>query len=146
MQLQIHAFRLQLKEAFTISRGTRYHVDNVVVALSENGITGYGEATANPYYHTTAEGMSLQLEGLRSKIEAYEASSPAHFWNYLLPDLQDHPFVHCALDVAMHDLVARKAGKKLYEYWGLKPGLLPLTNYTIGLADVNVMLEKMKKK
>jgi L-Ala-D/L-Glu epimerase len=146
MQLQIHSFQLQLKDAFTISRGTRYQVDNVIVALSENGFTGYGEATANPYYHTTAEGMTLILEGLRSKIEAYRGAVPADFWNYLLPELKDRPFVHCALDVAMHDLVARKAGKQLYDYWGLKPGLMPLTNYTIGLDDVSVMLEKMKKQ
>jgi len=144
MKVTIHQFVLKFKEAFTISRGTRDHADSMIVALSDGVYTGYGEATANPYYHTTVEGMSVTVENLRPIIEESTASSPSEFWSKLQPHLSNDPFVLCALDQAMHDLRARQAGKPLYALWGLEKDNLPITNYTIGIASIEKMISKIK--
>ncbi len=146
MKIDTQAFTLKLKNTFTISRGARDSVDSLIVALREGDLVGYGEATANPYYGTTVLEMSGVVENLRSVIEKFETDSPTEFWNQLYPYLKDKPFVLCALDQAMHDLTARKAGKTLHDYWGLKNEKLPLTNYTIGIASIEKMLEKMKEQ
>lgn len=144
MKVQINTFTLKLKNAFTISRGTRDSVDSLIVTLSDEGFVGYGEATANPYYGTTVLEMAEVVENLKTVIEGCKTDSPTEFWNELQPYLKDAPFVLCALDQAMHDLTARKAGKSLYDCWGLKNEKLPLTNYTIGIASIDEMIEKMK--
>ncbi len=144
MKVNTHAFTLKLKNTFTISRGARDSVDSMIVTLSENGLVGYGEATANPYYRTTVMEMSATIDRLRPLIEQFKIDSPTEFWNYLYPHLKNEPFVLCALDQAMYDLTARKSGKALYDFWGLENKNLPLTNYTIGIASIEEMVEKMK--
>ncbi len=144
MKLAVHTFRLEFDEPFTISRGARDYVDSMIVVISDGQYTGYGEATANPYYHTTIRQMVETVEKLRPMIEALPEMSPDAFWNELHPHLSGQPFVLCALDQAMHDLAARKAGKPLYTQLGLKKEKLPLTNYTIGIASIDEMIEKIK--
>ncbi len=145
MQLQIHPVQLQLREAFTISHGSRTVQPSMIVALSQGGHTGYGEATATSYYGLTLEQMVEKVEALRSLIEKIELSTPEVFWHRLQPILKDDPFIHCALDEAAHDLYGRLQGKPLYQLWGLSPQNLPLTNYTIGIGTIEEMVAKIKR-
>ncbi len=91
MKLEIHNFQLKLRHAFTISRGTRHAVDSMIVALSENGITGYGEATANPYYQTTVEELIATAEQLRPLIISTTVSEPVAFWQKTISSPQRPP-------------------------------------------------------
>jgi len=59
--------------------------------------------------------------------------------------LQENPFALCALDMAAHDLFAKKKGQKLYASWGLSTDHNPLTNYTIGIDSVEKMVAKMRE-
>lgn len=145
MKLTLHPYDLHLRHTFTISRESTDIQKTLIVELEENGISGYGEATANSYYGITVEKMMAVLEGHRSAIESYELHDPAQFWADMQPHLQDYPFIQCALDIAANDLHARLQGKPLYQVWGLKLENLPLTNYTIGIADINKMVAKMEE-
>ncbi|MEN0003121.1 MAG: enolase C-terminal domain-like protein, partial [Bacteroidota bacterium] len=146
MKLHIQTFELPLKHTFRISRYERTHQQTFIISLQDGAHTGYGEATTNPYYGTTLEQMNTVVEGLRQKIEAYPLDDATTFWEYLHPDLKDDPFVHCAIDQAAHDLLARKAGLPLYQHWGLTLGDLPLSNYTIGIAPIEEMIKKIKEQ
>ncbi|MEM9991221.1 MAG: enolase C-terminal domain-like protein, partial [Bacteroidota bacterium] len=145
MRLKIHPFQLPLKNTFTISRLSRDVQPSIVVELEQDGQSGLGEATANAYYNMTIESMTAILEQLRPKIEAYTLDTPEKFWQYLYEDLKDTPFVQCALDEAAHDLWAKQQQKPLYAAWNLAlTDALPLTNYTIGIADIDKMVAKME--
>ncbi|MCB0634118.1 MAG: dipeptide epimerase [Saprospiraceae bacterium] len=144
MQLKLHPFQLELRHTFRIAHGARTHQPSLVVELKDGELSGYGEATATSYYGQSLDRMQAILEGLRSKIESSHWENAEDFWEMMRPDLNDHPFVQCALDVAAHDLAARRAGKPLYAHWGLHPGKLPLTNYTIGIASIEEMIAKMQ--
>lgn len=145
MQLQIHPVQLHLREAFTISHGSRTVQPSMIVALSQGGHTGYGEATATSYYGLTLEQMVAKTETLRSLIEKTELSTPEAFWTRLQSMLKDDPFILCALDEAAHDLYGRLQGKPLYKLWGLAAQNLPLTNYTIGIGTIEEMVAKIKR-
>ena len=54
-------------------------------------------------------------------------------------------FAICALDLAAHDLYGKLQGKPLYELWGTDNNHYPTTNYTIGIAPIDVMLAKMQE-
>lgn len=146
MKLKLHPFDLKLKHTFTISRLSRDVQASLVVELEQDGVSGFGEATANSYYHISVPSMQASLEKLRTKIENYDLDTPENFWHYLQEDLKDNPFVHCALDEAAHDLWAKRQGKPLYAAWGLELNdNLPLTNYTIGIASIDEMVAKMQE-
>ena len=51
MQLRLHAFDLPLAHTFTISRESIDSQPTLIVELSHEGQSGYGEATSNKYYN-----------------------------------------------------------------------------------------------
>ncbi len=146
MRLKLHPFQLKMKHTFTISRLSREVQPSLIIELEQDGVSGLGEATANEYYGITVASMTQVVEQIQTKIEAYHFDTPENFWNYLQADLAAHPFVQCALDVAAHDLWAKQQNKPLYAAWELElHDKLPLTNYTIGIASIPEMVEKIRE-
>ncbi len=144
MKLSLQAFDLQLASPFQITHETRTTQPTLIVSLSEDGLTGYGEATATRYYGLKVDEMQARLERLRPLIESTPLESPGQYWQTLSPHLHAHPFELCALDVAAHDLWARRLGRPLYRLWGLDPENGPLTDYTIGIGSIETMQAKIK--
>jgi L-Ala-D/L-Glu epimerase len=145
MNLQLYHFDLPLRHVFTIARESISVQPTLIVELEEQGVRGYGEATTNPYYGATIENMTRALLGVRDELQRREIGDPAELWQTLHPALQDHPFAHCALDQAAHDLWGKRLGQPVYRLWGLTAERLPLTNYTIGIDTIDVMVEKMRE-
>lgn len=146
MKLIIHTFQLQLKHTFSISHESRDVMPSLVVELSQDGFSGYGEATETRYYGILLNGMVETLERLRPLIESTPLHSPEQFWEAMQAHLADQPFVLCALDEAAHDLFGKLHGKPVYELWGLKTDKLPLSNFTIGIAGIGEMVAKMEEQ
>jgi len=147
MKLKLHRFDLPLRHPFTISRGTVTVRHALVVELEDAGCRGFGEATDNAYYKVTVEGLAARLESARSQIEATRWETPAELWEALRPVLGSMPFAQCALDVAAHDLWGKKHRKPAFALWGLQPPFpnLPVTDYTIALDTVEMMVRKMQE-
>ncbi|VAW25065.1 L-alanine-DL-glutamate epimerase (EC 5.1.1.n1) [hydrothermal vent metagenome] len=145
MKLIIRTFKLQLKHPFTISRGTRTEIPSIIVELQDNEFSGFGEATANPYYNTFVEQFEEELIAKRKIIEITSEKKPEEFWDYLLPFFNENMFLLCALDEAYTDLYTRKKGIKLFEYWNLEPKKNIQSNFTIGIDTVENMIIKMKE-
>ena len=144
MKLILHTFKLELKYTFSISRRSFDSLQNLVVEINHEGISGFGETTHNPYYENTdIEKMVSKLESLRLEIEKNLPKSPEDFWQKMQSLLTDYPFALCALDVAMHDWFARKAEKPLYQYWGLNLKNIPKTSFTLGIDTPENMIQRM---
>jgi L-alanine-DL-glutamate epimerase-like enolase superfamily enzyme len=92
-----------------------------------------------PYYGETQQGI---IEYLKS-----------------VPELGDDPFDldavlaqrpvgsragRSAIDEALYDLWGKKLGQPLYKLFGLNPNNLPLTSFTIGMDEPEVMAEQAK--
>ncbi|NNK76691.1 MAG: dipeptide epimerase [Maribacter sp.] len=145
MQLSLKKYTLALKHTFSISRESYNFQDTLIVGLTLNGQTGYGEATSNPYYKITFESMMKEIEGVRNQIESYDFSTPEDFHQFLTNKKMSN-FAICALDLAAHDLYGKLLGKPLYKIWGTNLDHYPTTNFTIGIADIDTMVSKMKEK
>ena len=135
MKLRWEPITLNLKTTFRVAHGASDQRHNILVYLDE----GVGEAAAVPYYGETQAGI---IEYLKS-----------------VPDLGDDPFdidavlarrpagsraARSAIDVALHDLWGKKLGQPLYKLFGLNPNHLPLTSFTIGMDEPEVMAEQAK--
>jgi L-alanine-DL-glutamate epimerase-like enolase superfamily enzyme len=145
MKLIVRAYDLKLKHTFRISRKSIDFQPSVIIELQENGFSGFGEATSNPYYNITIDIIQNDIELIRDIIENTSNETPEEFWLKLNPFLQNNPFALCALDNAYNDLYARKKDKKLYELWNYDITHNPLTNYTIGIGSIENMIAKMKE-
>lgn len=145
MKLILRTYNLKLKHTFRISRKTIDFQPSLIVELQEDGISGFGEATSNPYYNITVEILQNDIEKIRDIVEANSDETPEEFWSKISPFFQDNQFALCALDNAYNDLYARKKGKKLYELWNYNISNNPLTNYTIGIDSIENMVRKLKE-
>ena len=135
MKLHWEPIILELRTTFRVAHGASDQRHNVLVYLDD----GVGEAAAVPYYGETQAGI---IEYLQS-----------------VPDLGDDPFdmdavlakrpvgsraARSAIDEALHDLWGKKLGQPLYTLFGLSPNNLPLTSFTIGMDEPEVMAEQAK--
>lgn len=145
MEIILRSFQLPLKHTFTISRHSINVQPSLVVELRQGSFSGFGEATSNIYYNISVAMMIADLEKLKPVIESFDQETPEEFWAVMHTYLQHNMFALCALDVAYNDLYARRKGKKLLELWGYTINKNPMTNYTIGIASIEVMLAKMKE-
>jgi L-alanine-DL-glutamate epimerase-like enolase superfamily enzyme len=146
MRIHVHPFELKLQHTFTISRESHDQQSSLVVELIQDGHSGFGEATANPYYGVTVENMTAQLAALSTELAQIELEHPEVFEAWLQTHLPDAPFLRCALDIAANDWYGKKVGKPLYKIWNTYwHQEIPMTNYTIGIASVDEMVHKMKE-
>ncbi len=146
MEIKIHRFDLPLKHTFTITHESRDVQPTLIVELSWNGKSGFGEATETPYYGVSIEKMVQQLRTIEHLLPKDILPHPTDFWKtvskYLL---DDHPFALCAIDVAYWDLWGKIHGKPLYELWNLSISNNIITDYTIGIDSLSKMISKMKE-
>lgn len=143
MKLVLHTFDLHLKNTFKIARDVYDTRKNVIVELQDEGFSGFGEAITQTYYNVSVESIFENAEKVRSKIESYTLKTPEEFWRFLSQDLHNQSFVQCAIDNAAHDLYGKKLGLPSYKIWGLDIKNAPISNYTIGIDTIEVMLQKM---
>ncbi len=145
LQLRYQAFELQFEYPFTISKGTKTVQPTLIVGLGIGNIWGWGEAPAIHYYNVTVPEMIASLESKKDVIIRYALTDPQRFWHFLEHLFPGQHFLICALDMAGWDLFARMRRLPLYKLLRLERKNLPLTNYTIGLDDIDVMKEKLLK-
>lgn len=144
MQICLKKYTLPLKHTFTISRESHDFQDTLILGLSLDGKTGYGEATSNSYYKITIESMMQEIEGIRQELLSYDFTTAENLHSYLSSRGLSN-FALCAVDLAAHDLYGKLKDKPLYQLWNTKIDHYPITNYTIGLASIEKMVAKMKE-
>lgn len=144
MQIQLKTYTLPLKHTFSISRESHDFQNTMIASLSLKGETGFGEATSNPYYHISTKGMMGEIVAIKEELENFEFTRPELFHSFMVNKGLSN-FAICALDLAAHDLYGKLLGKPLHEIWCTRSDTYPITNYTIGIAPMDVMLAKMQE-
>ncbi|MCO5725378.1 dipeptide epimerase [Robiginitalea marina] len=145
MKLKTHPYTLNLAHSFGISRERYDTQDTLIASLTHEGVTGYGEATSNPYYGITLQSLQREIEAVKTLVEAAPADDPEGL-HLLLSRQQISNFARCALDMAAWDLYGKLQKTPLYALWGTSIDRYPVTNYTIGLDSAGVMVAKMLEK
>lgn len=115
-----------LRGTFRIARGARIESRTVVVEVAEGAHTGRGEATPYPRYGETPEGTHAAIEGVRGAVE--DGLSRA-----ALLDALPAGAARNAVDCALWDLEAKRAGRRAWELAGLAPPRPCTTAMTLGL-------------
>jgi L-Ala-D/L-Glu epimerase len=138
VKLQVEVEKLRLAAPFRISGYVFEDQDVVVTTLTDGAHRGRGEASGVYYLKDTAEGMVAAIEAARSAVE--QGVDRAGLQQLLPPGGARN-----ALDCALWDLDARRAGLPVWQLAGLPPPKPLLTTFTLGAEDPEVMAAGARK-
>lgn len=134
MQISVTRDVFRLAQVFTISRGSRTEAKALTVRVSDGGVTGWGECVPYARYDETLESVTAQIEALPEVV-----TRPA------LYDLLPAGAARNAVDCALWDLEAKRAGKRVWELAGLPAPGPEITAYTLSLDEPDKMREQAAK-
>jgi L-alanine-DL-glutamate epimerase-like enolase superfamily enzyme len=128
MKIDVTHDIFKLAQVFTISRGSRTEAKVLTVCLQDGHHMGWGECVPYARYDETMESVEAQIRGL-----------PETFTRADLYDLLEAGAARNAVDCALWDMEAKRAGKVVWELVGLsKPGP-EITAYTLSLGTPDAM-------
>ena len=116
----------------------------MLVQISHEGKTGYGEASMVPYM---GESQKSAAEFL-SKVDVSNLNYPfdyAEVITYLDSIAPGNPAIKAAIDIALHDLEGKLLNQPCWKLLGSDLTKMPLTSYTIGIDTKEVIIQKVKE-
>ena len=135
MQLALSELALPLVHTFTIARSSESFAHSLILRLGWNGLEGLGESAPSERYGESVAGIRAYFE------ERAPLGDDPYALEALLSGMP--PGARCALDIALHDLIGKDAGRPLWQLLGLDPRRTPVTSFTIGIDTPEIMLEKL---
>lgn len=143
-KLSFEPLDLQLQQPFTIARGTKKQVHNVLVRISDGTVTGYGEAAPNSRYDEDAESVMAFLNRLPVNF-LDNVTGPGTIPGRLAPLSPPVQSAKAAVEMAWLDWWGKQNGTPLWKLWEAPSATGPVTSYTIGLDTVEVMQQKVRQ-
>ena len=136
--LNIHTEAWPLAGAFRISRGTRRVSDVLMIEVNDGNYVGRGECFPYARYGEDIDSVQKQLNSVRSEIE--HGLDRQALLNVLAPGAARN-----AVDCALWDLEAKRAGVRVWDLANL-PAPEPVTTvYTLGVDEPAIMGERARE-
>lgn len=133
---------LQLNDVWTLSRNSSRIKENVLVKIEKDGVVGYGEAAPNIRYGENADLTDRMIRG------ASEVLFQCDLFHYTrVKEILDELIVaqqcaKAALDIAVMDWAAKSLKVPLYQMLGLDAEKTPVTSYSIGIDEIDIVKRK----
>lgn len=147
MKVDVQTCQLRLKHEWTIASGTKVGggsmtTDTIVVSLTDGKLTGLGEAAPTKRYNQPTEASLAFLKCVDGSKLSFDDIAASMAYLDTLPGY--HPAAKAAINVALLDGAARKAGKAIYDFLGLgfKEGI-HVTSYSIGIDTPEMIAKKV---
>jgi len=128
VQIEVTRETFPLARAFTIARGSRTEAEVVAARLTDGRHAGRGECVPYARYGETAESVEDQIRSL-----------PTDFTREALQGLLPAGAARNAVDCALWDLEAKRAGKRVWDLAGLPVPGPEVTAYTLSLEPPEAM-------
>ncbi|MCV2882867.1 N-acetyl-D-Glu racemase DgcA [Actibacterium sp. XHP0104] len=122
MELTVTTEHFQLAQAFTISRGSKTRAEVLTVHLRDGDHLGRGECVPYARYGETLDSVTAQIRALSMPLNraALQSALPAGA-------------ARNAVDCALWDLEAKRAGARVWDLAGLPAPVPQITAYTLSL-------------
>nr|WP_174825045.1 N-acetyl-D-Glu racemase DgcA [Ruegeria arenilitoris] len=134
VQIDVSRDVFRLAQVFTISRGSRTEAKVLTVRLTDGAHQGWGECVPYARYDESLESVEAEIRGL-----------PNTFTRQSLMDLLPAGAARNAVDCALWDLEAKRAGKRAWELAGLPAPKPEITAYTLSLDTPDAMRAQAAK-
>lgn len=134
MRIQLSSDSFKLAQVFTISRGSRTQADVLTVRITDGAHQGWGECVPYARYGETIESVTAEI-----------ASLPDDVTRDALQGLLPAGAARNAVDCALWDLEAKRAGKRVWDLLGLPAPRPEITAYTLSLDTPDAMQARAAK-
>ncbi|WP_299673570.1 N-acetyl-D-Glu racemase DgcA [uncultured Roseobacter sp.] len=128
MRIEVSRDVFRLAQVFTISRGSRTEAQVLTVRVSDGAHQGWGECVPYARYDETLESVTTEIDELPSDVT-----------RAALADLLPAGAARNAVDCALWDLEAKRAGRRVWELAGLAAPGPEITAYTLSLDTAEKM-------
>jgi L-alanine-DL-glutamate epimerase-like enolase superfamily enzyme len=130
VEIASRIFTVEMAEPFVISRGSDTESDIVQIAISHDGLIGYGEGAPDERYGESCQSALAFFEQAAPLLgdDPYALESALGRVNALPGEMA----AKCAIDGALHDLAGKLCGLPVWRMFGLDP-TPPPTSYTISI-------------
>lgn len=135
MKLLIEPYTLNLKTTWRIAHGATDQRHNVFVRIGD----GWGEAAGVPHHGESQAGIMAYLESLGERDW-----DPLNMEDTLRGLPAGSAAARTAIDLALYDGLGKRLGLPLFQLFGLNPHKAPMTSFTVGIDDPQVMAERAK--
>ena len=146
MHITYHPITLHKKVPLTISRGTRSQSTNLFIQLTDDDITGYGEAT--PFsigdQTQTPETITHSLDQIIEGISVYHPFD-RQIIEESLDQIAPCSAARAAIDVALWDWLGKKVGLPLWQLWGLDRQRIGPTAVTVGINTPEGACDRIRR-
>ena len=133
---------LELKNVWTTSRNSSQYKQNVFVKIEKDGVTGYGEAAPNIRYGEEAQTTEEKIRSASTLLSQHDLFKYTKVKDVLDEWIVAQNCAKAALDIALMDWVAKSLNVPLYKMLGLDTDKTPLTSYSIGIDQIDVIKRK----
>ena len=141
MIVNFHKVNLKKKHPLQISRGIHSKSQNLFVEIIKDGITGWGESAPGK---TEGASNADEVETCLSKLIDTSIDSLSIYEIYQRSkELNIPPCAHAAIDIALWDWKAKKAGLPLNNLLGLPTPSTP-TSLTVGINPPEIIKERVE--
>jgi L-Ala-D/L-Glu epimerase len=143
MRLHARIVTLEYLEPFVISRSADMSSQVVQVAISHDGLVGYGEGAPDDRYD---EGPDTAHAWILEHVEPLLGDDPLAMGAILdrLAELPGQMAAKCAVDGALHDLLGKICGEPLWRILGLDR-TPPPTSYTISIDTLEGTADRARR-
>ncbi|SPH19847.1 L-Ala-D/L-Glu epimerase [Ascidiaceihabitans donghaensis] len=128
MRIDVSHDIFKLAQVFTIARGSRTEAKVLTVHLDDGTHKGWGECVPYARYGESLDSVTDQIKGL-----------PGDVTRQALYDLLPAGAARNAVDCALWDIEAKRAGKRVWELAGLSAPTPEITAYTLSLDTPEAM-------
>ena len=140
-QIELYKLSIPLIEPFITSLGTDYTADNVLVRIhTKEGIIGFGECS--PYMPINGESQETCMvvgELFAKALIGHNALDIEGAVKLMDSIIYANGSIKSAFDIALYDIASQHAGVPLYKFIGGKNDKTIITDYTVSLAEPEVM-------
>jgi L-Ala-D/L-Glu epimerase len=142
VEVEARIVRLELAETFVIAREASDYADVLQVALSQDGLTGYGEGAPIERYGESGESAKAFVDEHAELVG--EDPFALEEIGARLRDIPGEQAAKAALDGALHDLEGKLLEAPVFRLLGL-PRAGPPTSWTVWLGDPDDMARRAEK-
>ena len=141
MSIHYNIIDLELTHPFKISRRATDFFRQTITVEIDGGI---GAASPTHFYGETIETVQDAFDSFNPIIDqAKDLDAIQSIMSELEETLNGNYAAKSAIDLALHDRLAKRLGVPLFKLWGNNPTQTPNTSFTIGLDEPEIMQHKV---
>jgi len=139
LELNYKIRRLPLSYQFAVANSKKLYAENVFVELRYESDIGYGESAPSYFYHESPATIQRFFDQIKPVLN----SDPNLIMGQLEKEFNGNYAAKAAINMALFDLVGKKASLPLYKFLEIKHEKPLRTSFTIGIDSLEVIEQKV---